>query len=189
MSSYLLFNSAGNMPRNVFGEVTRVSGGRRSHSVRDDCALKLKLLVLQPSPCVMITLCVVMSPLATMPLLSRQVLGMNLTSSGLFAVLPWLTMAISSNVGGWIADTLISRGTSVTLVRKVSCCGPVRRARRCTCWAVRPRLIVALSPNLCWGSCRFFFVHVFHISVVVSGEAQFPYKCFSSEGFTAAGDA
>ena len=177
------------MPRNVFGEVARVSCGQRGGNVRDDCALKLKLLVLQPSQCVMITLCVVISPLATMPLLSRQVLGMNLTSSGLFAVLPWLTMAISSNVGGWIADTLISRGTSVTLVRKVSCCGPVRRARRCTCWAVRPRLIVALSPNLCWGSCRFFFVHVFHISVVVSGEAQGPYKCFSSEGFTAAGDA
>lgn len=39
--------------------------------------------------------------------------------SGLFSVLPWLTMAISSNVGGWIADTLVSRGVSVGLVRKV----------------------------------------------------------------------
>ncbi|CAI5953740.1 unnamed protein product [Closterium sp. NIES-65] len=49
----------------------------------------------------------------------RAVLGFNLTESGLFAVLPWLTMAIASNVGGWIADTLIARGLSVTLVRKV----------------------------------------------------------------------
>lgn len=28
-------------------------------------------------------------------------------------------MAISANVGGWIADTLVSRGTSVTTVRKI----------------------------------------------------------------------
>lgn len=40
--------------------------------------------------------------------------------SGLFSVLPWLTMAVSANVGGWIADTFVSRGVSVTLVRKVS---------------------------------------------------------------------
>ena len=48
-----------------------------------------------------------------------QVLGFNLMESGLFSVLPWLTMAISANLGGWIADTLVSRGVSVTLVRKV----------------------------------------------------------------------
>jgi len=28
-------------------------------------------------------------------------------------------MAVSANVGGWIADTLVSRGVSVTTVRKV----------------------------------------------------------------------
>lgn len=48
-----------------------------------------------------------------------QVLGFNLMESGLFSVLPWLTMAISANLGGWIADALVSRGVSVTLVRKV----------------------------------------------------------------------
>lgn len=48
-----------------------------------------------------------------------QVLGFNLTESGLFAVLPWLTMAVASNVAGWIADSLISKGFSVTHVRKV----------------------------------------------------------------------
>jgi hypothetical protein len=48
-----------------------------------------------------------------------QVLGFNLMESGLFSVLPWLTMALSANVGGWIADSLVSRGVSVTLVRKV----------------------------------------------------------------------
>jgi len=47
------------------------------------------------------------------------VLGFNLMESGMFSVLPWLTMAISANLGGWIADTLVSRGVSVTVVRKV----------------------------------------------------------------------
>jgi len=39
--------------------------------------------------------------------------------SGMFSVLPWLTMALSANLGGWIADTLVSRDVSVTVVRKV----------------------------------------------------------------------
>ena len=48
-----------------------------------------------------------------------QVLGMDLLKSGFYSVLPWITMAISSNFAGYLADTLIQRGTSVTLVRKV----------------------------------------------------------------------
>jgi ACS family sodium-dependent inorganic phosphate cotransporter len=48
-----------------------------------------------------------------------QVLGFNLMESGMFSVLPWLTMALSANLGGWIADSLVSRGVSVTAVRKV----------------------------------------------------------------------
>ncbi|KAJ6940384.1 ascorbate transporter [Populus alba x Populus x berolinensis] len=42
----------------------------------------------------------------------------HLTESGLLCVLPWLTMAVFANVGGWIADTLVSRGLSITAVRK-----------------------------------------------------------------------
>uniref|UniRef100_A0A453ERR7 Major facilitator superfamily (MFS) profile domain-containing protein n=3 Tax=Aegilops tauschii subsp. strangulata TaxID=200361 RepID=A0A453ERR7_AEGTS len=57
--------------------------------------------------------------LTWMPTYYNQVLKFNLTESSLFCVLPWLTMAISANVGGWIADTLVSRGTSVTTVRKI----------------------------------------------------------------------
>ncbi|KAF5940470.1 hypothetical protein HYC85_021637 [Camellia sinensis] len=33
-------------------------------------------------------------------------------------MLPWLTMAVFANIGGWIADTLVSKGLSVTTVRK-----------------------------------------------------------------------
>lgn len=57
--------------------------------------------------------------LTWMPTYYNQVLGLDLKSSGLFSVLPWITMAVAANVGGWIADTLVSRGWSVTTVRKV----------------------------------------------------------------------
>ncbi|GAB4859974.1 Sodium-dependent phosphate transport protein 1, chloroplastic [Ancistrocladus abbreviatus] len=57
--------------------------------------------------------------LTWMPTYYHQVLNFNLTESGLFCVLPWLTMAFSANLGGWIADTLVSRGLSVTTVRKI----------------------------------------------------------------------
>ncbi|KAK6239831.1 hypothetical protein QUC31_005300 [Theobroma cacao] len=45
--------------------------------------------------------------LTWMPTYYNQVLKFNLTESGLFCVLPWLTMAAFANIGGWIADTLI----------------------------------------------------------------------------------
>lgn len=57
--------------------------------------------------------------LTWMPTYYSQVLKFNLTESGLFCVLPWLTMAISANLGGWIADTLVSKGFSITSVRKI----------------------------------------------------------------------
>ncbi len=46
-------------------------------------------------------------------------LGFDLLKSGIFSVLPWMTMAVTSNLGGWIADTLVTRGVSVTRVRKI----------------------------------------------------------------------
>lgn len=57
--------------------------------------------------------------LTWMPTYYHQVLKFNLTDSGMLCVLPWLTMAISANFGGWIADTLVSKGYSVTTVRKI----------------------------------------------------------------------
>ncbi|XP_056175942.1 sodium-dependent phosphate transport protein 1, chloroplastic isoform X3 [Syzygium oleosum] len=60
--------------------------------------------------------------LTWMPTYYNQVLKFNLTDSGLVCVLPWLTMAFSANLGGWIADTLVSSGLSVTTVRKVPAC-------------------------------------------------------------------
>lgn len=57
--------------------------------------------------------------LTWMPTYYNQVLKFNLTESGLLCVLPWLTMAVFANIGGWIADTLVTRGLSVTSVRKI----------------------------------------------------------------------
>eukprot|EP00252_Welwitschia_mirabilis_P022890 TRINITY_DN6324_c0_g1_i1.p1 TRINITY_DN6324_c0_g1~~TRINITY_DN6324_c0_g1_i1.p1 ORF type:complete len:592 (-),score=91.91 TRINITY_DN6324_c0_g1_i1:472-2247(-) len=57
--------------------------------------------------------------LTWMPTYYNQVLKFNLTESGLFCVLPWLTMALFANLGGWIADTFVSKGVSITTVRKV----------------------------------------------------------------------
>ncbi|CAL5400989.1 unnamed protein product [Camellia sinensis] len=56
--------------------------------------------------------------LTWMPTYYNQVLKFNLTESGLLCVLPWLTMAVFANIGGWIADTLVSKGLSVTTVRQ-----------------------------------------------------------------------
>lgn len=57
--------------------------------------------------------------LTWMPTYYNQVLKFNLAESGLFCVLPWLTMAVFANIGGWIADTLVSKGFSITTVRKI----------------------------------------------------------------------
>ncbi|GAA0142147.1 secondary carrier transporter [Lithospermum erythrorhizon] len=57
--------------------------------------------------------------LTWMPTYYHQVLKFNLTDSGLFSVLPWLTMAFCANFGGWIADSMVSKGVSVTTVRKI----------------------------------------------------------------------
>ncbi|KAK7340264.1 hypothetical protein VNO77_20964 [Canavalia gladiata] len=57
--------------------------------------------------------------LTWMPTYYNQVLKFNLTESGLLCVLPWLTMAAFANIGGWIADSLVRKGLSITIVRKI----------------------------------------------------------------------
>ncbi|KAF8061417.1 PHT4 [Scenedesmus sp. PABB004] len=57
--------------------------------------------------------------LTWMPTYYNQVLGCDIFKSGVFSVLPWMTMAVAANVGGWLADSMVARGVSVTLVRKV----------------------------------------------------------------------
>ncbi|TXG74367.1 hypothetical protein EZV62_002946 [Acer yangbiense] len=80
-----------------------------------------KLILSKPPVWALIKIVVVTIVLteATFYFCTPKVLKFNLTESGLFCVLPWLTMAFSANMGGWIADTLVSKGFSVTKVRKI----------------------------------------------------------------------
>lgn len=57
--------------------------------------------------------------LTWMPTYYNQVLGLDLMKSGFYSVLPWITMALAANVGGWIADAMVQKGVSVTRTRKI----------------------------------------------------------------------
>ena len=58
--------------------------------------------------------------LSFMPTFFHSFHGLDLTLSGIFSVLPWISMAVGSNLGGWMADGLItSRSMSITRTRKV----------------------------------------------------------------------
>eukprot|EP00882_Tetradesmus_deserticola_P017207 GHRQ01018421.1.p2 GENE.GHRQ01018421.1~~GHRQ01018421.1.p2 ORF type:complete len:172 (+),score=62.13 GHRQ01018421.1:125-640(+) len=47
-----------------------------------------------------------------------QALGFDLRASSFLSLVPWLVMAVGSSAAGFLADSLIARGTSVTTVRK-----------------------------------------------------------------------
>ena len=76
----------------------------------------------------------------------QQHLGMDLLKSGIFSVLPWITMAIFANLGGWLADSLIHKGMSVTRVRKImqTVCRPESAMLRRACQSVARGSIVAV---------------------------------------------
>jgi MFS transporter, ACS family, solute carrier family 17 (sodium-dependent inorganic phosphate cotransporter), other len=57
--------------------------------------------------------------LTWLPTYFTQALGVNLSQVGLYTILPWLVMFLMANVAGWIGDTLLKRGLSVTFVRKL----------------------------------------------------------------------
>ena len=56
--------------------------------------------------------------LAWLPSYFRDVQGLSLTGAGLYSAAPWLSMFVVTNIAGWIADHLQSRGWSVLAVRK-----------------------------------------------------------------------
>lgn len=57
--------------------------------------------------------------LSWLPSYFLTVHGLSISGAGIFSAAPWLTLFLMSNVAAWIADYLITRGTSVTIVRKV----------------------------------------------------------------------
>lgn len=61
--------------------------------------------------------------LAWLPSYFRDVQGLSIASSGLFAVGPWLSSFVGGNLAALAADRMIARGASVTRVRKIMQCG------------------------------------------------------------------
>lgn len=57
--------------------------------------------------------------LSWLPSYFADVHGLNLAGAGMFALLPWIVMFLMLNVGGWIADTMITKGVSTTKTRKI----------------------------------------------------------------------
>lgn len=57
--------------------------------------------------------------LSWLPSYFRDAQGVSVAQAGLFAVAPWLTMFLMVNLVAWLADALITRGASVTRVRKL----------------------------------------------------------------------
>jgi MFS transporter, ACS family, solute carrier family 17 (sodium-dependent inorganic phosphate cotransporter), other len=57
--------------------------------------------------------------LTWLPTYFSMVLGFDLQASAFVSVLPWVAMFLFANVGGLIADHLISQGRSMTTVRKL----------------------------------------------------------------------
>lgn len=57
--------------------------------------------------------------LTWLPSYFKEVLKVNLSQVGIYTILPWLVMFLMSNVAGWIADSLLKTGFSLTFVRKL----------------------------------------------------------------------
>ncbi|MBT8076946.1 MAG: ACS family MFS transporter [Gammaproteobacteria bacterium] len=57
--------------------------------------------------------------LAWLPSYFRDVQGLTISGAGLYSAAPWLSMFLMTNVGGWLADSMIARGISTTTVRKI----------------------------------------------------------------------
>jgi len=60
--------------------------------------------------------------LAWLPSYFRDVQGLSIAGSGLFAIGPWICQFIAGNISAIVADKWIASGTSVTFVRKFMQC-------------------------------------------------------------------
>ena len=61
--------------------------------------------------------------LAWLPSYFRDVQGLSVAGSGLFAIGPWVCQFVIGNAAAVVADRMIARGASVTSVRKWAQCG------------------------------------------------------------------
>jgi MFS transporter, ACS family, solute carrier family 17 (sodium-dependent inorganic phosphate cotransporter), other len=56
--------------------------------------------------------------LSWLPTYFAEARGLSIAAAGLFSAGPWLVMALSTNLAGWVADSALQRGTDLTLIRK-----------------------------------------------------------------------
>lgn len=57
--------------------------------------------------------------LSWLPSYFKTVQGVSLMSAGFYSAVPWVTMFVTANLAGWVADRMIKGGISTTLVRKI----------------------------------------------------------------------
>jgi ACS family sodium-dependent inorganic phosphate cotransporter len=57
--------------------------------------------------------------LSWLPSYFKSVQGVSLTSAGLYSAVPWVTMFVTANLAGWLADNLIRSGVATIVVRKL----------------------------------------------------------------------
>lgn len=84
--------------------------------------------------------------LTRMPIYLVNGCGFSLQEMGLYLMLPYLAMLIIANIAGWIANGLLQRGVSPTLVRK-GFQGVVLLVQRCVCSYCQP------LPRSGWRCC------------------------------------
>jgi ACS family sodium-dependent inorganic phosphate cotransporter len=57
--------------------------------------------------------------LAWLPSYFSAVQGVSISTSGMLSAMPWIAMAVMVWIAGWLADSMIARGSDVTFVRKL----------------------------------------------------------------------
>ncbi|MEP7382233.1 MAG: ACS family MFS transporter [Gemmatimonadota bacterium] len=60
--------------------------------------------------------------LAWLPSYFKSTFGVSLANAGLLSAGPWLLSFVMANLAGWLADRMLRRGTSATVVRKLMQC-------------------------------------------------------------------
>ena len=57
--------------------------------------------------------------LSWLPSYFADVHGLNISGAGIYSLFPWISMFLMLNVGGWVGDSMIKKGISLTLTRKL----------------------------------------------------------------------
>lgn len=87
--------------------------------------------------------------LTWLPSYFRDAQNLSITNSGLFSVAPWISQFVVGNLSGVVADKMIARGVSVTLVRKIMQCTGLWGAALCLLAASQATTPVYALMTMC----------------------------------------